>query len=153
IHTNQALSGWVAFEQACEQDADRARAFGGTLVSIHSADEQEFAHSLASAVSGPLDHTGGVSVWIGAYNAFAWSSKLDSRTLDYQHWEGANPPISFPGGMPDNNVFRNTTQACVRMQVRRPAHDGLLALNGEWDDIECYNTVFKSGICQARPFC
>ncbi|KAH7698824.1 hypothetical protein AAVH_34078, partial [Aphelenchoides avenae] len=45
IHESNALSGWDAFNQACEQDADRGGATGsGSLVSIHTSGEQNFAH-------------------------------------------------------------------------------------------------------------
>lgn len=80
-------------------------------------------------------------MWIGGHDRFKWSSKIDNQTVDFTFWEP---------GMPDNHL---ATQNCIRMQVRRPAQSGLLALNGEWDDMQCYNALFKAGICQARPLC
>ncbi|KAH7714170.1 C-type lectin protein [Aphelenchoides avenae] len=162
LHENYSLSGWPAFDQACAQDADRVGAIGtGSLVSIHTSGEQNFAHSLARPLTGPLDHTGGVSVWIGGHKTemkgwttepFRWSSKIDSPTFDYTFWAPPNPAINHPG-MPDNDLGR-TPQNCVRLQpAGRPAISGLRASNGEWDDIDCYNALFKAGICQARPLC
>ena len=102
--------------------------------------------ALARHLTAPLDPTGGVSVWIGGHKTdgrFRWSSKIDGQDFDYTFWAAPNAAINHPG-MPDN---AGGHQDCVRLQpAGRPAHSGLRASNGEWDDIQCDATLYRAGI-------
>jgi hypothetical protein len=98
VFKGKCRNGWTRYKHKClkffddlrpHTDAEKVcQSIGGTLISIHSAEENKFATDLANGLK-----TRNFTVWIGAKrnNSLDYFEWTNGKEFNYSNWDSGEP--------------------------------------------------------------